>query len=331
VESQVDGFSSTETTSILFLDDPDHQRIRRPLNRAFYARVASFRPAMERIVDETLERIDPGASFDLIAAFCTPIPVDAIASILGVDRTMLDDFRTWSEGVIQSLNPYRTEEQAAEMRWCEEALSAYFTKTIAARKAAPDDALISDMVRLQAEGTPVSDAELRINLSALLIGGNLTTTDLIGNAARLLMLNPHELAKLRPDPGLIASALEEALRYESPVDITSRIASVEVEISGVAVSPAQSLTMCLRAANRDPEAFEDPHAFVIDRRREPHMAFGGGAHICIGAPLARLEAQVALTKLFERFPGLTLADPGGAPQWRALPFFRGLERLMVVA
>jgi cytochrome P450 len=331
VESRADGFSSTEATSILFLDDPDHQRIRRPLNRAFYARIARFRPSIERIVDQMLERIDPAAPFDLMTTFCTPIPIDAIASILGVDRSMLDDFRTWSEGVIHSLNPYRTAEQTAEMQRCSAALSAYFAAATAARQAAPGDDLISDMTRLQSEGTPVSDAELRINLSALLIGGNLTTTDLIGNAARLLILHPHELAKLRSDPSLIASAVEEALRYEPPVDITSRIASAEMEIGGVAVGPAQSLTMCLRAANRDPEAFEDPHAFAIDRRCEPHVAFGGGAHICIGAPLARLEAQVALAKLFERFPGLRLADPARAPEWRTLPFFRGLEQLMVVA
>ena len=331
VESHVDGFSSTETTSILFLDDPDHQRIRRPLNRAFYARIAGFRPSVERIVDETLDRIDPAGPFDLMAAFCLPIPVDAIASILGVDRSMLNDFRTWSEGVIHSLNPYRTAEQTAEMQRCDAALSAYFTATIAARQAAPDDDLISDMTRLQSEGTQVSDAELRINLSALLIGGNLTTTDLIGNAARLLVLNPGELAKLRSDPSLIASAVEEALRYEPPVDITGRIAPAAMEIGDVAVSQAQSLTLCLRAANRDPEAFEDPHAFVIDRHGEPHMSFGGGAHVCIGAPLARLEAQVALAKLFERFPNLRLADPDGTPEWRTLPFFRGLERLMVVA
>ena len=125
--------------------------------------------------------------------------------------------------------------------------------------------------------------------------------------------------------------MEEVLRYEPPVDITERIAPAGMEVGGVAVSPAQSLTLCLRAANRDPEAFEDPHAFVIDRRCEPHLAFGGGAHICIGAPLARLEAQVALTKLFERFPDLRLADPDEAPEWRTLPFFRGLERLMVAA
>lgn len=331
VESQVDGFASTETTSILFLDDPDHQRIRRPLNRAFYARIARFRPSIERIVDETLDRIDATAPFDLMPTFCTPIPVDAIASILGVDRSMLGEFRTWSEGVIHSLNPYRTAEQTAEMERCSAALSAYLMATIVARQAAPDDDLISDMTRLQSEGTQVSDAELMVNFRALLIGGNLTTTDLIGNAARLLILNPSELAKLRSNPSLIDSAVEEALRYEPPVDITGRIASAGMEMGGVAISPAQSLTMCLRAANRDPAAFDDPHAFVIDRKREPHVAFGGGAHICIGAPLARLEAQVALTKLFARYPGLRLADPDGTPEWRTLPFFRGLERLVVVA
>ncbi len=331
VESHVDGFSSTETTSILFLDDPDHQRIRRPLNRALYARIARFRPSIERIVDETLDSIDPAAPFDLMAAFCLPIPIDAIASILGVDHGMLGDFRAWSEGIIQSLNPFRTTEQATEVQRCRAALSAYFMTAIAARRAAPDDDLMSDMAQLQAEGMQVSDAELQINLSALLIGGNLTTTDLIGNAVRLLLLNPGELAKLRSDPSLVASAVEETLRYEPPVDITHRIASAEMEVGGVAIGPAQSLTMCLRAANRDPQAFEEPHAFAIDRRREPHVAFGGGAHICIGAPLARLEAQVALAKLFERFPDLRLADPDGAPEWRTLPFFRGLERLMVVA
>ena len=146
-----------------------------------------------------------------------------------------------------------------------------------------------------------------------------------------LILNPGELAKLRADPSLIALAVEEALRYEPPVDITNRVSSAALRIGGVAVSPAENLTMCLRAANRDPEAFDDPHGFVIDRRREPHVAFGGGAHICIGAPLARLEAQVAIAKLFERFPELRLNDPNAAPQWRSLPFFRGLERLMVAA
>jgi cytochrome P450 len=185
------------------------------------------------------------------------------------------------------------------------------------------------MVRLQAEGAQLSDDELRINLSALLVGGNLTTTDLIGNGVRLLLTHPAELAKLRADPSIVNAVVEEVLRYEPPVDITGRITSAPAEVSGCPMKTGQSMMLMLRAANRDPEAFDDPHAFNVSRAKKPHVAFGGGAHICIGAPLARLEAQVALVRLFERFPTLRLAEPDAEPQWRKLPFFRGLERLEV--
>jgi cytochrome P450 len=321
----------SETSSILTLDDPDHARIRQPLAQALYARVAKFRPEVERIVAETLGRIDASAPFDLMAAFCVPVPIDVIASILGVDPERLGEFRAWSEGVIQSLNPFRTEEQTAVMETCSEALNAYFTALIEQRRADPRDDLISDMVRLQMNGAELSNAELRINLSALLIGGNLTTTDLIGNGVRLLLLNPGELAKLKADPGLINAVVEETLRYEPPVDATGRVASHDMEVGGCPVKQKQGLTMFLRAANRDPEVFDDPDRFDITRPKKPHVAFGGGAHICIGAPLARLEAQVALPRLFERFPHLRLANPDEAPIWRTLPFFRGLERLELIA
>ncbi|HEY5009428.1 MAG TPA: cytochrome P450 [Caulobacteraceae bacterium] len=316
-----------ESTSILMLDNPDHERIRQPLAQALYARVAKFRPEVERIVDEALDAIDATQPFDLMSAFCVPVPVDAIASILGVDRERLGDFREWSEGVIQGLNPFRNEAETARMEAAGPALSAYFTETIAARRAAPRDDLISDMARLQAEGAPLSDIEVQINLTALLIGGNLTTTDLIGNGVRLLLKNPAELAKLRADSGIINAVVEEILRYEPPVDITGRIASSDMEVGGCPVKASQSMTFSLRAANRDPEVFDDPHRFDVSRKHKPHMAFGGGAHICIGAPLARLEASVALVKLFERFPDLAFADSDAAPVWRTLPFCRGLERL----
>ena len=319
-----------ETTSILHLDDPDHQRIRGPLVQAFYARVAKFRPAFEAIVEATLDRIDATAPFDLMATFCVPIPIDAIASILGVDPERLPEFREWSEAVIHGLNPFRTEAQTAEMERCGEKLTAYFLQTIAARRASPCDDLISDMTTLQAAGAEINDTELRINLGALLVGGNLTTTDLIGNAVRLLLLHPAELETLRAEPGLINSVVEETLRYEGPVDITGRIASHAMEVGGCPMKASDPLTLSLRAANRDPEAFDEPHVFRIGVKRAPHVAFGGGAHICIGAPLARLEAQVALLKLFERFPDLKLAG-ADAPEWRRLPFFRGLERLVVAA
>ena len=320
-----------EIISILMLDDPDHERIRRPLAQAFYARVAKFRPEVERIVDDVLDAIDPAEPFDLMTSFCVPVPIDVIASILGVDRERLGEFRDWSEGVIQSLNPFRTPAQTAHMERAGAALSDYFTLTFADRRAAPRDDLISDMARLQDEGAALSDGELRLNLSALLIGGNLTTTDLIGNAVRLLLRHPDELAKLAAEPGLISGLVEETLRYEPPIDITGRIASEDIDVDGCPVRATQALTLFLRAANRDPAAFEDPERFDIAKKRKPHVAFGGGSHICIGAPLARLEAQVALAKLFERFPTLRLAEPDEPPVWRTLPFFRGLERLVVRA
>ena len=321
----------TSTTSILMLDDPDHSRIRHPLAQALYARVAKFRPEVERIVDQTLDGLAGETSFDLMDRFCVPIPIDVIASILGVDHERLVEFREWSEGVIQGLNPFRTPEQTQAMEVASVALNAYFTEAIVDRRTNPRDDLITDMVRLQAEGAELSDDELRINLTALLVGGNLTTTDLIGNAVRLLLLNPSELAKLRADPGIINAVVEEVLRYEPPVDITGRIVSAEMEVGGCPLKAGQAMTLMLRAANRDPETYEDPHRFDVSRKHRPHVAFGGGAHICIGAPLARLEAQVALVRLFDRFPDLRLAEPDATPAWRTLPFFRGMERLPVLA
>lgn len=321
------GAVRSETTSILQLDDPDHARVRQPLTQAFYARVAKARPQIERLVDETLERLDTTGPFDLMRDYCVPIPIDAIAAILGVDPERLTEFRDWSEGVIQGLNPFRTADQTVHMERASLALSAYFTEALTARREDPRDDLISDMAKLQREGAPLTDIEVRINLTALLVGGNLTTTDLIGNGVRLLMLHPSELAKLRAEPGLISAMVEETLRFDPPVESTSRVVSRDQEVGGCPLKTAQSLLFQLRAANHDPEAFDEPHRFDISRKGKPHVTFGGGAHICIGAPLARLEAQIAIGKLMARFPKLRLADPDQAPEWRKMPFFRGLVRL----
>ena len=325
------GVPRTEAVSILTLDDPDHARIRRPLQRAFYARVKTCRERVQHVVDAALDAIDTSGPFDLMAAFCVPVPVDAIAAILGVDGDRLGDFREWSEGVILGLNPFRSPEQTATLERCRTALDAYFREQIERRRVERRDDLISDMVALQAEGEPINDAELAINLVALLVGGNLTTTDLIGNGARLLMLNPGERDKLLANPALAPALVEEVLRYEGPIDITQRIMGEDVEIGSCPVHATQAVTTVLRAANRDPAVFDDPDRFSIDAKRVPHLSFGGGSHICIGAPLARLEGQIALLTLFRRFPGLRLADPDAEPKWRTLPFFRGLEELVVRA
>src|SRR5690606_5887139 len=180
-------------------------------------------------------------------------------------------------------------------------------------------------------GADIDDNELQINLGALLVGGNLTTTDLIGNAVYNLMISRDQWEKFTADPGLIKGVIEETLRFEPPIDVTARVAPRDMEVGGCPVKKTQAMMFSLRGANRDPTAFENPNAFDITRKHVPHLAFGGGAHICIGAPLARLEAQVALTKLAARFPNLRLANPDTKPQWRVLPFFRGLATLELAA
>jgi cytochrome P450 len=316
--------------SILLLDDPDHARIRAPLAQALYKRVARCRPQVEEVVAQTLDALEGREGFDLMAEVSLPIPIDVIARILGVDTSRYVEFRDWSEGLIQSLNPLRTPAQTEHMIRASEALGGFMAGMLAMRRAKGEDDLVTDMVELQAAGADLPDADLITNLISLLVAGNLTTTDLIGNGARLFLLNPDELAKLRADPILIGAAVEEVLRYEPPVDITGRIASRDMEVRGCPVHATQSMLLSLRAANRDPAVFEAPDRFDITRKKSPHVAFGGGAHICIGAPLARLEGQVTLLRLFERFPNLRLADSEARPEWRTLPFFRGLQRLDVL-
>jgi cytochrome P450 len=183
---------------------------------------------------------------------------------------------------------------------------------------------------LQAEGAELKDAEIISNLIGLLVGGNLTTSDLIGNGVYALLTHPAELAKLKADPSIVSQVVEEVLRYDGPVDITARVTPRDMEIGGCPMKARQSVISLLRAANHDPDVYENPDAFDVSRKPGPHVAFGGGSHICIGAPLARIEAQAALLKLFARFPNLRLARPDERPEKRTLPFFNGLQRLDVL-
>ena len=332
VEQRIEGIRMSEEearSGILLMDEPDHMRIRAPFAKALYKRVARCKGLVQRVVDQWLAPLEGKARFDAMGDFALRVPIDVIARNLGVDENRLDEFREWSEGAILGLNPFRSEDDTRRLVVASNALSSYMNDLMRRRAAEPRDDLVSDMMRLKAEGAELGDGEISNNLQGLLIGGNLTTTDLIGNAIWLLLKHPQQLAKLKADPALINNAVEEVLRYESPVDITGRIAPRDMEVGGCPVKQSQSLFMSLRGANRDPAAFPDPHRFDVARKDAPHVAFGGGLHLCIGAPLARLEAQVALLTLFERFPNLHLVDEAAKPQWRAMPFFRGLKEIPV--
>lgn len=314
--------------SILFQDDPDHARIRQPLAKALYARINRMRPEIEAMIDTIIDAAPATGPFDLMREIAVPVPVMVIARILGVDEARLEDFRRWSEGVILGLNPVRTPEEDAMLQEGADALDAYFAELMTARRKAPQDDLVTDMVQLQAAGdADIEDDELRLNLEALLVGGNLTTTDLIGNGIWLFLTHPDQKAALIAQPELAAQAVEEVLRYEAPVSVTSRILPTDREVAGCPMKARQPVWLSLAGANRDPEAFEAPEVFDITQKRSGHVAFGGGPHMCIGAPLARIEARHVYLKVFERWPELSLADPQIV--WRTLPFFRGIERLLV--
>lgn len=317
----------TTADSILHLDDPDHARIRGPLMQAFYKRASKMRPATELIVGEVLDALEGRKTFDVIADIGIPIPILVIADVLGVERARLKEFREWSEAIILTLNPFATPAEKDRVAWAGEKLDAFFMEAMDARRKEPRDDLLTDMVQLQAAGAPLSDREIVINCSALLVGGNLTTTDLIGNGVKLLLEHPEQLALLKADPSLISAAVEEILRVDGPIDFTIRVAARDMEIDGCPVHKGDPMWTLLRAANKDPAVFEDPDRFDITRRHAPHVAFGGGAHICIGAPLARMEAQCAIPAIFARFPNLRLAQQEFT--WRSLPGFRGLETLIV--
>lgn len=314
-------------TSILFMDDPDHARNRRPLMQAFYSRIKKMEAEIEALIDRVIDAAPATGRFDLMEHIAVPIPILVIAHILGVDERRLKEFRDWSEGLILGLNPMRTPEQTAYMEDSRDKLDACFTELMDARRKAPREDLISDMVQAQAAGGDFADEELRINLQALLVGGNLTTTDLIGNGVWLFLTHPEQMEALKADPKLAVPAVEEVLRYEAPVQATSRILAEDREVAGCPMKKRQPVFMSLAAANRDPDKFDAPEAFDITVKRRSHVSFGGGAHICIGAPLARIEARRVYVKLFERYPDMQL--PEQHLVWRALPFFRGIEKLEV--
>ncbi|MBV9062186.1 MAG: cytochrome P450 [Alphaproteobacteria bacterium] len=333
-DQKVEGLTIPEDearSGILLMDEPDHMRIREPLAKALYKRVAKSKPLVQQVVNEWLDRIGEPRTFDAMDQFALRVPIDVIARILGVDDQRLSEFREWSEGAILGLNPFRSEDETKFFVRSFNALSAYMRGLMQERAAHPRDDLVSDMMKLKAEGASLSEGEISTNLQGLLIGGNLTTTDLIGNAIWLLLTHPAELAKLKADPSLINSCVEEVLRYEAPVDMTGRIAPRDMSIDGCPVKPRQQMFLSLRGANRDPDVFQEPDKFDISRKAAPHVAFGGGLHLCIGAPLARLEAQVALPSFFNRFPNVRLANSDAKPEWRRMPFFRGLKTLMVTA
>jgi cytochrome P450 len=317
-----------ETPDMLLMDEPDHRRLRALVSGPFRPKsVERWREVIRRIVDDVLEAIAED-EFDLIARFAAPVPTVVIARMLGVDPDLYEKFHTWSSQVVQvGFNPLPTVEQQHAAAAAQQALNDLFSDEIRRRGASLGDDLLSDMMRAEVEGDRLTKDEMIAQCRLLLIAGNVTTTDLIGNGTRALLDFPEQMEKLRAKPDLIGNAVEEMLRYDSPVTNSGRTPNRDVVVSGCPVPRGESLSPSLAAANRDPAVYPDPDRFDIERVDTHHQAFGGGRHLCLGAHLARVEAQEAILGLLRRFPRLRKSNRGHV--FHATPSFRGMREFWV--
>jgi cytochrome P450 len=313
--------------SMLWKDDPDHRRLRALVSKPFGAREMELqRPRIRAMAERLLEDITD-EKFDLIRSLADPLPLIVIADMLGVDATRREQFKRCSEDLVRGLfNPIRTVQETQLTARAVQELREYFTGLIEARRQAPGDDLISSMmVAKDGDSQPLTDEELLAQCLLLLVAGNVTTTDLIGNAVRVLLMHPEQMAALRAEPELITNAIEEVLRYESPVMQAARVVPEDMTFAGCPFHKGQSVQLSLGAANRDPRANPQPDRFDIRRRDIRHHSFGGNKHLCLGAHLARVEAQEAVSALLRRYPKLELAEQ--ELQFRAWPGFRGTHEL----
>jgi cytochrome P450 len=316
----------------LFLDPPDHTRLRRLVSKAFAPKVVSgLQPDITALVDGLLDRIAEKGEFDVVEDFAYPLPVAVICRLLGVP---LDDeplFSRASAVLAQALDPFSTmtgvpegvvNERMQAVKW----LRGYLHKLIDRRRSKPGDDLLSGLIAVEESGDQLTEEEIVSTCNLLLIAGHETTVNLIGNAILAMLRNRIHWAALGADSGRAPAIVEEALRYDPPVQLAARVALVDMTIGGVDVPAGDVMMVLLGAAQRDPAEFDRPDTFDPDRGTLRHLGFGRGIHYCLGAPLARLEAGAALSAVTARFPDARLA---GEPQYKANVTLRGLSRLTV--
>lgn len=297
--------------NLLYLDGAQHRRVRGLVSRAFTPKaIAAKRGEIEAIAARLLAEAAKKPDFDFISQYAAPFPIYVIGDMLGLPRTDMPQFRQWSEDLIFVFNPLRTPEQDQRQLAAFAGLEAYFACAIDQRRRAPTQDLLSAIVHAESETeAKMSDIELSTLLLLILLAGNLTTADVLGNGLHALLEAPEEWAALMAEPDLAVPGTEEMLRHGPPVAIAARYVPEDREVLGCPVRHGAAVVLSLLAANRDPEAFDDPHAFCIRRGRRDHVSFGGGVHACLGAPLARLEIEVTLRTLATDYPGTRLTAP----------------------
>jgi cytochrome P450 len=326
------GYERSErgTRAILNLDPPDHTRIRRLAQQAFTPRrVETLHQRIQALVDEMLDRVEPDGGMDVIRDLAFPLPFAVISEMLGMPETDRDEMRQWSHTLIKTLEPIVLPEDFPAILDAGDHLTRHVQAAIEWKRREPGDDLLSGLIAAEEEGDRLSPAELQDQVVLLYLAGHETTVNLIGNGTLALLRRPDQLAALRAEPDLIANAVEELLRYDSPVQFSRRITLVDLEVGGQQIPARSFVFTCLGAANRDPAHFgPDAETLDLHRRDAPHhLSFGGGIHHCLGAVLARAEARAAIGSLAARLPGLTLDVD--EPAWNGRVVLRGVDELPV--
>ncbi len=303
------------SAGLLHSDPPDHTRLRLLVNKVFArGAIERLRPYIEQTVDELLETAKVGGKMDLIHDLAFPLPLAVVSEMLGLPVADRAQFKRWCDAVINVLAPGVTPEGAAAAAQGLRALREFLAGLVDERRRMPGEDLISRLIAAKEEGDQLSEKELMGTCVTIMLASHETTTNLIGNGLLALLRHRKELERLRREPDLIGSAVEELLRYESPLDHFTRVAKGDVELDGKVIRKGQLVSLSLVAANRDPAQFSEPDLLDLGRRNNTHVSFGFGPHFCLGAPLARLEGQIAIGTVVQRFPRLEIdAD---SIEWR---------------
>jgi cytochrome P450 len=316
-------------SNMLNRDGDDHRRLRRLVSKAFTPRIIEqLRPRIQEIADELIDPVVADGEMELVSTFAFPLPITVIAELLGVPPADRDRFREWSDAMVR---PALAAGEMERFGLLMTDFVAYLHALFEERRSRPGQDLVSALVAVEDGGDTLSEAELSSMVALLIVAGHETTVSLIGNAMLALLTHPEQRAQLEGDPSLLPRAVEELIRYDGPVERTlNRWAAVDVELGGRTIRRGESVIVILGAADRDSARFEDPDTLDPTARRETrHLGFGRGSHFCLGAPLARLEAEIALGTLLRRLSGLRLAISQEELRWRPVPLFRSLVALPV--
>ena len=321
---------SPEDMTMLFLDPPDHTRLRALVNKAFTRKaVNALEPHVRGLMESLLDDVEDPAGFDWMEAVANPLPVIVIAEMLGVPPEDRAQFRIWSDRRARILEPTITAREREIAEAAAQSLDAYFLPVVEDRRAAPRNDIISALVQAEEAGDTLTEHEMLTMVRLLLVAGNETTTNLLGNGLLALLRHPEQLNALREDPDLVPAAVEELLRFDSPVQTDFRTAVEDCDVNGFPAQRGQNVVVLIGAANHDPAVFDAPDRLDVHRRDAAHISFGRGIHHCLGAQLARLEARVAFEVLLERFSSIRLLTD--RPVFRNNLVLRGLRSLPIGA